>query len=61
MAKVKTIEDIADIKDRDLWTTKEVRQIGHSVWHFKRNFASPTQTPNRDKTIEQDHLLFFKK
>ena len=27
-------EDKAYIEDRDLWTMKEVRQIGHSAWHF---------------------------
>ena len=55
------------MEDRDLWTKKEVQQIGHSAWHFIRNFASPTPTqhlcaciyvlrlplsPHRDKTTE---------
>ena len=50
--KVRPKEDIAYIskEDGDLWTTMEVQQIGHSVWHFRRNFASPS--PNRDKTLE---------
>ena len=61
---VVTKEDIAYIyiEDRDLWTTKEVRQIEQIVWHFRRNFASPS--PDRDKTIEfrsVDHLTFLKK
>ena len=54
-------EDKAYVEDHDLWTTKEVRQIGHSVWHFRRNFASPSPSPDRDKTIELrsiDYLFF---
>ena len=52
----------AYIAHPDLWTTKEVRQIGHSVWHFRRNFASPSPSPDRDKSTEFrsiDHIIFF--
>ena len=51
------------------WTAKEVRQIGHSAWHSRQKFASPSPPPDRDKTIEMwsiEYLLknltiYFKK
>ena len=51
------------IEEQTLRTTKVLRQIGCSARHFRRNFASPDPSPDRDKTIESrsiDHLLFFK-
>ena len=61
---VRIEEDIVYIEDRDLWTTKEVWPIGHGAWHFRRNFASPSPSPYRDKTTDlrsMDHLIVFKK
>ena len=55
-------EEKACKEDRDLWTMKEVRQIGHSLLHFRRNFASSSTFPDREKSIEFrsiDHLTFF--
>ena len=56
-------KDKAYIGDRNLWTTKEVWQIGHCAWHFRRNFAFPLsypasmhlyvlRLPHRDKITE---------
>ena len=44
VARFGTKEDMAYIEDLDLWTMKEVRQIGHSAWLFRRNLASPPPT-----------------
>ena len=52
-------EDKAYIEDRDLWTGKEARQIGHSAWHFRQNFATPSPSPDRDKTTELKSIDLF--
>ena len=42
MCKTKRIKPY--IEERTLRTTRVFRQIGHSAWHFRRNFASPPPT-----------------
>ena len=43
------------------WTTKEVRQIGHTEWHFRRTFASPSLPRQNQRGKELEHLTVFTK
>ena len=35
------------------WTTKKVKEIGHSAWYFRKKFASPS--PPRQKNRNQEY------
>ena len=45
-------EDIAYIEDRNLWTTKEVREIGHSAWHLEDiSLPLPLSRPRQNHRV----------